>query len=109
MSQQYPKVCFDRYLPPNPYQPATGPSDAQRLRSASPAVRAAILFAKRWPNGSTLRVRFLGGTAAQQQIVKQFAPKWSDHANINFDFSNAPNAELRIAFDPNDGAWSYLG
>lgn len=109
MSQQYPKVCFDRYLPPNPYQPATGPSDAQRLRSASPAVRAAILFAKRWTNGSTLRVRFLGGTAAQQQIVKQFAPKWSDHANINFDFNNAPNAELRIAFDPNDGAWSYLG
>ena len=109
MSTEYPKVCFDRYLPPNPYQPQPGLSDAQRMASASPAVRAAILFAKRWVNDSTLRVRFLGGTAAQQKIVKDFAPKWSDHANIRLDFNNAPDAEVRIAFDPNDGAWSYIG
>lgn len=108
MSNQYPKVCFDRYLPPNPYQPQAA-TDARKLASASPAVRAAILFAKRWPNNSTLRVRFMGGTAAQQKIVKDFAPKWSDHANIRFDFNNAPNAEIRISFDPSDGAWSYLG
>ena len=109
MSTEYPKVCFDRYLPPNPYQPQPALSDAQRMASASPAVRAAILFAKRWVNNSTLRVRFLGGTTAQQKIVKDFAPKWSDHANIRLDFNNAPDAEVRIAFDPNDGAWSYIG
>ena len=109
MSNQYPRVCFDRYLPPNPYQPKAELSDAQKLASVSPAVRAAILTAKRWTNNSTLRVRFMGGTAAQQQIVKDFAPKWSQHANIRFEFNNAPNAEVRISFDPSDGAWSYIG
>lgn len=109
MATEYPKVCFDRYLPSNPYQPKPALSDAQRMASASPAVRAAILFAKRWVNNSTLRVRFLGGTAAQQKVVKDFAPKWSDFANIRLDFNNAPDAEVRIAFDSNDGAWSYIG
>jgi len=109
MSNQYPKVCFDRYLPPNPYQPKPDLSDAQKMASISPAVRAAIVIAKRWANNTTLRVRFLGGTASQQKIVTDFAPKWSDSANIKFEFSNAPNAEIRIAFDPSDGAWSYIG
>lgn len=109
MSSEYPKVCFDRYLPPNPYQPAPELSDAQKMASRSPAVRAAIVIAKRWANNSTLGVRFLGGTANQQQIVKDFAPKWCDHANIKLDFNNAPNAEIRISFDPSDGAWSYIG
>jgi hypothetical protein len=30
-------------------------------------------------------------------------------ANIHFVFDNAPNAEIRIKFDENDGAWSYIG
>lgn len=109
MSREYPKVCFDRYLPPNPYQPAPELSDAQKMASRSAVVRAAVVTAKRWVNNSTLRVRFMGGTAGQHQIVKDFAPKWSDHANIKLDFTNAPNAEIRISFDPSDGAWSYIG
>jgi hypothetical protein len=28
---------------------------------------------------------------------------------LTFDFNDAPNAEIRIAFDENDGAWSYVG
>ena len=52
MLTEYPKNCFDRYLPPNPYQPAPGLSDAQQLASASPAVRAAIVISKRWANNS---------------------------------------------------------
>jgi hypothetical protein len=51
----------------------------------------------------------MGGTPSQQKIVKDFAPKWCDHCSIKLDFNNAPNAEIRISFDPTDGAWSYLG
>ncbi len=29
--------------------------------------------------------------------------------NLTFEFDNAPDAEIRITFDPNDGAWSYIG
>jgi hypothetical protein len=30
-------------------------------------------------------------------------------ANLKITVDNAPNAEFRIAFDANDGAWSYVG
>jgi hypothetical protein len=57
--------------------------------------RAAVLRAKKWPNGSTLRVSFIGGDSMQQDIVRQFAPQWSQHANLKFEFTNAANAEIR--------------
>ncbi len=98
-----PHVCFDRILPHelmrhhNVIQPARGPA-----RAISP-------LGKLWMNGSTLRVRFLGGTASQQNTARQQANWWTQYANLTFDFNNAPNAEIRISFDANDGAWSYIG
>jgi hypothetical protein len=71
--------------------------------------RAIIVFRKMWINGSTLRVRFMGGTASQRALVREQAGWWTEHANLQFDFNNAPDAEIRIAFDPTDGAWSYIG
>lgn len=72
-------------------------------------MRAIAIATKLWINGSTLRVRFLGGTAAQQSLARQQAAWWTEHANLKFDFNNAPDAEIRISFDPHDGAWSYIG
>jgi hypothetical protein len=98
-----PKVCFDRILP----------KDLNKVRPAAPIpgarTRAAFEIAKLWDLGKTLRVRFMSGTQEQKDIVKQFAPQWCEHANIKFVFSNDQNAEIRIAFDENDGAWSYIG
>ena len=96
-----PKVCYDRILP----------RDLRKFSLLDMPIRnrMAVLKAKKWPNGSTLRVRFLGGTPKQQDIVKQFAPQWSKYANLKFDFNNAPDAEIRISFVENDGAWSYIG
>ena len=99
-------ICFDRILPQELNRPR------QLITTAGPEgarVRAIILFKKLWINGSTLRIRFMGGTPAQQQIVRDHAPKWTQHANLKFEFSNALDAEIRVAFDPNDGAWSYIG
>jgi hypothetical protein len=73
-----------------------------RVRGLSP-------IGKTWMNGSTLRVRFLGGTSAQQALAREQAQWWSDHANLAFAFGNAPDAEIRVTFDPTDGAWSYVG
>jgi len=97
----YLKVCYDRILP----------QDLRRLSqpSMSIATRLAVLKAKKWPNGSTLRVRFIGGDSGKHNIVKQFAPKWSNHANLKLDFNNASDAEIRISFLDSDGAWSYIG
>jgi hypothetical protein len=97
------KVCIDRVLP----------EDVMRFQAARRApggrVRAIALKEKPWMNGSTLRVKFMGGTGSQQRLVKEQAGWWTKHANINFVFDNAPDAEIRIAFDTQDGAWSYLG
>jgi len=96
------KVCIDRVLPQQVMQPQRTMRRAGRERAISP-------IGKTWMNGSTLRVRFLGGSAEEQAVAKEQAGWWAEVANLKFDFNNATNAEIRIAFDPNDGAWSYIG
>jgi hypothetical protein len=97
------KVCIDRVLPTAlmQFQPTA--------RMGGGRSRAIAIKEKPWMNGSTLHVRFLGGTAAQQNLVKEQAAWWTAVANIKFEFDNSLNSEIRIAFDPNDGAWSYIG
>ena len=51
------KICHDRILPQNLFRP-------QLTRHVNGVPRAVIEFRKLWINGSTLRVRFMGGTPA---------------------------------------------
>ena len=69
---------------------------------------AALVMAKKWPNGSTLRVLFLDGDPDVQLKVVQYAQEWSKYANITFDFRDAPDAEIRISFR-HRGSWSAIG
>jgi len=96
------KVCIDRALPTELMTP-------QRTMRRQGRVRAISPIGKIWMNGSTLRVRFLGGTANEQATAREQAGWWGQVANLKFDFNNANNAEIRIAFDSNNGAWSYVG
>lgn len=96
------RFCTDRLLP----------NDQMRFQSTvrrGGAIRAIMPIGKLWMNGSTLRVRFVGGTAAQRAKAREQALWWTEFANLSFDFNDAPDAEIRIAFDPDDGAWSYVG
>ncbi|WP_394840940.1 M12 family metallopeptidase [Pendulispora brunnea] len=54
-------------------------------------------------------MRFLDGTENQRAIAREQALWWTRHANLKFEFGNAPDAEIRISFDPSDGAWSWVG
>lgn len=95
------KMCYDKILP----------SDLRRLTQPEyldPVARMALFKVKKWPNGSVLRIRFMGGSSEQHDMVKQFAPTWGLYANLTFEFGNAPDAEIRISF-LDDGAWSYIG
>ncbi|MEF8698358.1 MAG: M12 family metallopeptidase [Candidatus Accumulibacter sp. UW26] len=99
------RICHDRLLPRE--QAMMQP---QQTVSFGPGpARAVFFFRKMWINGSTLRVRFMGGNPAQQALVREQALWWTQHANLTFDFNNAPDAEIRIAFNSSDGAWSYIG
>jgi Astacin (Peptidase family M12A) len=96
-------ICFDRILPRELLRPRpTTPMRGGRTRAISP-------IGKTWMNGSTLAVRFIGGTIAQRAKTREQAGWWQAVANLAFDFNDAPNADIRISFDPNDGAWSYIG
>lgn len=99
---QYPKICFDRILPRDMNRP-------HRSFAIGHPMRAILVIRKMWPNGSTLRVRFLEGTEEQKELATTQARWWQEYANLRFDFNDDPDAEIRIAFDPQDGAWSYVG
>jgi hypothetical protein len=99
-----PKVCFDRLLPKD----LTANLPKANSSGVVPA-GAAILRAKRWKKASTLKIRFLEGTTAQKNKVKKFAVEWTKFANLKFAFTDGPDAQIRISFDPTDGAWSYIG
>lgn len=95
--------CVDRVLPANlrRFFPNVE-SYSGRQRALSPIGRS-------WLNGSTLQVRFLGGTELQRAIVKTQAGWWAAVANIKFSWDQSPQADIRISFNPADGAWSYIG
>lgn len=98
-----PKMCFDRILPADLRRP-------HAVRAYAPGREKAIsLIGKQWVNGSVITIRFLSGTASQQAMVRDIAPEWTRHANLSFEFTDDPTAVVRVTFDENDGAWSYVG
>lgn len=99
------KICFDRILPSDLLKDR----DEQLVSLPSGRTRAISPLHKQWVNGSTIRIRFLSGTARQKDMVRDIAPEWTKYANLNFEFTDDPRAEIRVTFDENDGAWSYMG
>lgn len=84
--------------------------------------KARWLIGKTWPPGSKITVAFNGGTPQLQKLVANTAPEWSKYGNIRFDFGfnpstgkyrqwskNDTSANIRIAFNENDGHWSNIG
>jgi hypothetical protein len=82
-----------------------------------------ITRAKLWPQNSTLRVAFLGGTSAFHKEIALTAEEWTKHCNLKLDFGfntrtgeyrkwtetdKVYAAEIRISFDQ-DGFWSLVG
>jgi hypothetical protein len=56
-----------------------------------------------------LKVRFLEGERAVQERVQKHAKTWTAHSGVTFTFTDDADADIRIAFDKNDGSWSYVG
>ena len=80
-----------------------------------PGARAAVSYRPgrsqdtKWTTGSTITVRFLGGTAALRQRVMRYAGEWTEHANLNFRVVSGGAADIRISFTQNGGSWSVIG
>lgn len=95
-----------------PQRPAIRKRDAHedgRMHSIHPS-RAAFFSKKLWPNGSSLRVRFIGGNSIQQAFVKKTMMSLYEFINLKFVFLTVPGqSDCRIDFQTGQGSWSYVG
>ncbi len=69
------------------------------------------LMRAKWVNGTVLHYHFLVGPKPQQQAVRDCFEEWK-RVGIGLKFvetADRSEAEVRIAFDQNDGSWSYVG
>lgn len=99
--QDVPPACSVKARIPRPV-PAGLPGDRMEL------IRT---FATKWVNGTVLHYWFQGGPAAQQQAVRTAFTEWKN-LGIGLEFlevQDRSESEVRIAFDQNDGSWSYVG
>ena len=72
--------------------------------------RIALVKSKMWRNGRTLRVRFLDGSSFLRKKAQEYASKWTEHANLHFDFTDDPRSEIRVSFQSDPGrSWSAVG
>lgn len=112
------KICIDRILPQDMHEEARKIAISENpenniniteLKNADLPEEIAILTAKKWDNGKTLRVRFLDGMPDVQKKVEKCAHEWEKYVDIKFVFGNDPDAEIRISFQHDHGSWSYIG
>lgn len=71
--------------------------------------RAAVLKSARWQTGAQISIRFLEGDPKLQEKVRNVAQEWLKIANLHFEFVREAPTDIRIAFKPGAGSWSYLG
>lgn len=62
-----------------------------------------------WPQGSTLRVLFVGGDTDQQRRAWCRFCSVDGLVNLSFVRVATGPAEIRVAFAPDGGHWSYVG
>ncbi|MDU1889217.1 MAG: hypothetical protein E6767_00885 [Dysgonomonas sp.] len=65
-----------------------------------------------WYPGTTIKVKFLNSPdLSYVNKVKQYAAEWTEYADINFDFIESGDADVRVAFDWDSRyvTWSYTG
>ncbi|HEY2401816.1 MAG TPA: hypothetical protein VGI23_15800 [Steroidobacteraceae bacterium] len=71
--------------------------------------RAAVLKSAKWQAGTSITIGFLEGEAELRIRVQSVAQEWLKVANLVFDFRQSGPTDIRIAFAPGKGSWSYLG
>src|ERR1051325_4904307 len=114
------KICFERIIPDHldPEQPVRralrdvmAKSTPKKLNAEEfhTLSRMALVNSKKWPNGATVKVKFLDGSAKMKKNVQKHAHHWEDYANIKFKFVNTGDAEIRVSFYADAGSWSAVG
>lgn len=88
---------------------ADQPTPSDTAQHGDAKFRAVAYKGKAWPNGYKFTVGFTGGTETEIATFKTAAAAWAKVANVSFSYPQATNYDIRVRFNPNDGAWSYVG
>jgi hypothetical protein len=72
---------------------------ADKTKASVNALELVPMDNSKWPNGHTIRVRFLNGSEYVKEKVRFYANEWTKYANIHFDFVQSGPAEIRINID----------
>lgn len=70
--------------------------------------RAGVINGKQWPNGSIIRVQFIGGNADQISRMKAAYAEWAKWVNLKFEYPTTGPYQHRWTFSPGS-AYSYIG
>ena len=64
-----------------------------------------------WDNGKTITVKFIGegGSPKLREKIKVAAKEWEKYANINFNFVESGEANIRVLVTDKDGCYSVVG
>lgn len=73
------------------------------------SLSAAASTERIWKDRTVLRVEFLDGSDFLKEQVRNYAPLWSEYANIRFKFIESGPSDIRVSFTPNGKSWSYIG
>jgi len=102
------QICYDRILEKDLYTAQKPTRKWGKKQKGGAPSRAAAVTNKIWPK-NTLRVYFLENNRLESQIM-DWASMWSQHGDIKFEkASSIFRSDIRVGFDSNDGAWSYMG
>ena len=82
---------------------------ASKRRPTTGGAKPRPTYQQLWLPGGALRVRFMDENPTFERAVRRYLPLWSVYANIQFEFSQDKDAEVRVAFREGDGNWSYIG
>ncbi|KAI4213869.1 MAG: hypothetical protein LQ351_003564 [Letrouitia transgressa] len=111
------KICYQKIpsLEEDPELQIPASNLAVAADNASGPFELAIGKDKFWSIGQTLKVSWWNGpgqtaTDALKRRVKIAAKQWDAICNISLDFGNhGQGADIRVAFLPGQGSWSYVG
>jgi hypothetical protein len=116
------KICFERIIPDDldpermvrremRRQMVDAAGGPRRLKASGVAqiARMAVITSKKWAPGSTVRGRFLDGSAKMKKAVSAIAKEWEKYADIKIKFVTSGDAEVRISFYADSGSWSAVG
>jgi hypothetical protein len=86
------------------------PTNAGLDLYGEPVPKELVLASKKlWKPGRTIKIRFIDGLAPVKEKVIQIARLWEEYAYLHLDFGDHKEAEIRIAFIPGMGSWSFVG